>query len=173
MVYDAPLVKEPFSKRLDVLAASLIHSRSDLEKKHVVLHKQDICKSQEHLDAEMDRVIDIKGEGLMLKDPNSLYENKRSDKLLKVKKFDDAEAEVVGHEAGTGRCTGLCGAIRVKHCDSGVTFKIGSGFTDALRKNPPKIGSKVTFKYQGLTNDKIPRFPIFMRLFHEVDGKRI
>jgi len=121
----------------------------------------------------MDRVLDLKGEGFMLKDPNSLYENKRSDKLLKVKVFDDAEAEVIGHEAGTGRCSGMCGAIRVKHCDSAVTFKIGSGFTDALRKNPPKIGTKVTFKYQGLTNDKIPRFPIFMRLFHTVDGKRI
>ena len=103
MVYDAPLIKGPFSERLDVLAKSLSSSRSALAKKHVILHKQEVCKSQEQLDTEMTRVIDIMGEGLMLKDPNSVYEQKRSDKLLKVKKFDDAEAEVIGHEEGTGR----------------------------------------------------------------------
>lgn len=67
----------------------------------------------------------------------------------------------------------MIGAIKVKHCDSGVIFKIGSGFSDAQRKDPPKIGSKVTFKYQGLTVAKIPRFPIYMRMFQEIDGKRI
>jgi DNA ligase-1 len=39
----------------------------------------------------------MNGEGLMLKDPESFYEKKRSNKLLKVKKFDDAEAIVTGH----------------------------------------------------------------------------
>jgi ATP-dependent DNA ligase len=34
---------------------------------------------------------------MMIKDPESKYEGRRSDKLLKVKKFDDAEATVVGH----------------------------------------------------------------------------
>jgi DNA ligase 1 len=55
------------------------------------------CKSTEHLLEEMDRITGQMGEGVMLRDPKSLYENKRSDKLLKVKKFDDAEAVVVGH----------------------------------------------------------------------------
>jgi DNA ligase-1 len=45
----------------------------------------------------MDKVLKLKGEGLMLKDPESFYEKKRSKKLLKVKKFDDAEAIVIGH----------------------------------------------------------------------------
>ena len=45
----------------------------------------------------MDKVTDKKGEGMMIKDGNSMYEGKRSDKLLKVKKFDDAEATVTGH----------------------------------------------------------------------------
>ena len=45
----------------------------------------------------MDRITGEKGEGVMLRDPKSLYENRRSDKLLKVKKFDDAEAKVIGH----------------------------------------------------------------------------
>lgn len=35
-------------------------------------------------------------------------------------------------------------------------------FIDEQRRNPPKIGSKVTFRYQELTNDGIPRFPSFV-----------
>jgi DNA ligase-1 len=79
---------------------------------------------------EMDKVCDKKGEGLMIRDPNSLYEGKRSDTLLKVKKFDDAEAVVIGHNKGTGRCSGMCGAIVVREKD-GTEFKIGSGFDDS------------------------------------------
>ena len=52
----------------------------------------------------MDRVIKLGGEGIMIKDPKSKYEGKRSDFLLKVKKFDDAEAIVTGYEEGSGRC---------------------------------------------------------------------
>ena len=43
---------------------------------------------------EMDKVTAGKGEGMMIRDPDSKYEGKRSDTLLKVKKFDDAEAVV-------------------------------------------------------------------------------
>lgn len=39
----------------------------------------------------------MKGEGLMLRNPYSYYENKRTKNLLKVKKFFDAEAEIIGH----------------------------------------------------------------------------
>lgn len=63
------------------------------------------------MDKELERVVDKKGEGLMIKDPNSSYEGKRSKALLKVKKFDDAEAEVIGHLKGEGRCMNMCGAI--------------------------------------------------------------
>jgi len=66
---------------------------------------------------------------MMIKDPDSKYENKRSDKLLKVKKFDDAEATVIGHKKGTGRCADMCGAIFVRG-DDGIEFHIGSGFND-------------------------------------------
>ena len=108
-------------------------------------------------------VLDKGGEGLMLKDPASFYEQRRSESLLKVKKFDDAEAIVLGHEKGTGRCADMLGALRVKHCLTGVLFKVGTGFNDSQRRKPPKIGCKITFKHQGVTKDNIPRFPVFMR----------
>jgi DNA ligase-1 len=45
---------------------------------------------------------------------------------------------------------------------------MGSGLNDELRKNPPKIGTKVTFKYQNLTDSGLPRFPIYLRVYEGV-----
>ena len=89
-----------------------------------------MCKGKAHLLELMDQICGGKGEGVMIKDPNSVYEGVRSFSLLKVKRFEDAEAEVIGHARGEGRCYTMCGAIIVKEKD-GTEFKIGSGFTDA------------------------------------------
>eukprot|EP00747_Dinoflagellata_sp_TGD_P096370 gnl/TRDRNA2_/TRDRNA2_166822_c0_seq1.p1 gnl/TRDRNA2_/TRDRNA2_166822_c0~~gnl/TRDRNA2_/TRDRNA2_166822_c0_seq1.p1 ORF type:complete len:325 (+),score=78.91 gnl/TRDRNA2_/TRDRNA2_166822_c0_seq1:137-976(+) len=98
------------------------------------------------------------GEGLMLRRPGSVYEHRRSKTLLKVKTFFDEEAQVVGHEAGHGRCAGSCGALICKSPD-GRSFKVGSGLSDEQRRNPPKVGSVITYRYQELTKANIPRFP--------------
>ena len=51
----------------------------------------------------------------MLREPSALYENKRSKNLQKVKTFHDDEAEVIGYTAGTGRCLGWVGSLRVRN----------------------------------------------------------
>ena len=78
----------------------------------------------------MDEILSDKGEGVMIKDPDSFYENRRSYSLLKVKKFEDAEATVIAHNRGTGRCSNMLGALVVREKD-GTEFKIGSGFHDS------------------------------------------
>jgi DNA ligase 1 len=45
----------------------------------------------------MEDILKGKGEGVMIKDPKSFYEGVRSYSLLKVKRFEDAEAKVIGH----------------------------------------------------------------------------
>jgi DNA ligase-1 len=75
-------------------------------------------------------VIEKDGEGLMLREPNSKYEYRRVDSMLKVKVFHDEEAVVIGKEKGTGRCSNMMGALICKD-KKGVEFKVGSGFTDA------------------------------------------
>ena len=45
----------------------------------------------------MDEILGEKGEGVMLKDPKSDYEGRRSCSLLKVKRFEDTEATIIGH----------------------------------------------------------------------------
>jgi DNA ligase-1 len=165
MVFDSPKMKEPFHKRLDKIRNRLeaLYKECPEAAKYVVLHEHKVCEGYPELMTELDRVCDAGGEGVMLREPNSPYENRRSDMLLKVKKFEDAEASVTGHERGTGRCSGMLGAIHVRG-DDGTEFKIGSGFTDAQRMKPPKIGSRVTYKYMGKSDSGKPRFPIFMRV---------
>ena len=76
-----------------------------------------------------DKIITGKGEGMMVKDPKCDYEAKRSAKLLKVKRFEDTEATVIGHTDGTGKYKGMCGALEVRG-DDGIEFKVGSGLND-------------------------------------------
>ena len=103
-----------------------------------------------------------------MRNPESFYENRRSDSLLKVKTFYDDEAEVIGYTAGTGRCTGMVGALKVRNTH-GVEFEVGSGLTDDLRRRPPKKGTKITYKYQEFNKDSgKPRFPTYMRAYDHI-----
>jgi DNA ligase-1 len=80
---------------------------------------------------------------------------------LKVKTFHDAEALVVGHQAGAGRHKGRLGALLVRLSD-GTDFAIGTGFSDRERGNPPAVGATVTFRYQELSDAGVPRFPSYV-----------
>lgn len=125
MVFDAPLVKGNFSNRMKICKTYI----DSMPKTVCKVLKQTKCTSKNELATLMDSILGDKGEGVMLKDPKSAYEHRRSNYLLKVKRFEDAEAKVIGHNKGTGRCERMCGAIVVKEKD-GTKFKIGSGFTD-------------------------------------------
>jgi len=130
------------------------------------VQKQIECLGGEHLLQDLKRIESLGGEGCMLRKPGSYYEHKRSGTLLKVKTFKDAEAEVLEHLPGLGKHKGRLGAVLCKTAN-GITFKVGSGFTDAERENPPEVGTKLTYAYQELTNDGVPRFPTFVRRYEE------
>ena len=117
------------------------------------------CEDFAHLDAfELD-ILELGGEGVILRKACSLYQHKRSSDLLKVKRFSSAEAVVTGYEAGKGKHDGRTGALRVKF--GKVSFKVGSGLTNEQREHPPEIGETITFSYFGLTDAGKPRHPSF------------
>lgn len=134
-------------------------------------------------------------EGLMIRAPNGRYKFGRSTMkeqiLLKMKRFFDAEAIVVGKvekmtntneklrdELGNAKRSsakagkvpaGTLGALVCKLGD--VVFEIGTGFDDKLRQEiwDMDLNSQlVTFKYQELSKDGVPRFPVFLGFRHDL-----
>jgi DNA ligase 1 len=57
----------------------------------------------------------------------------------------------------------VLGALDVQAAN-GLRFKLGTGLSDADRKNPPAIGSTVTYTYRDVTPSGKPRFASFLRL---------
>lgn len=114
------------------------------------------------LQAKLDEVVAGRGEGLMLHRADAPYLTGRSDALLKLKPLLDTEATVIAHLPGQGRLSGMMGALRVETA-AGVRFEVGTGFSDAVRRDPPPVGTLITFQYRELTKDGVPRFASYLR----------
>ncbi len=124
--------------------------------------EQFTLKDRPTLKRKLDEIIKAGGEGLMLHRADALYQTGRSDTLLKMKPWNDAEAEVIAHQPGKGKYSGRLGALRVRTAD-GVEFLLGTGLSDTDRLNPPPVGSIITFRYRELTPGGLPRFASFHR----------
>jgi DNA ligase-1 len=129
------------------------HSPGVLVVPHIFIHNLYDIEEYEHLHLAQGY------EGVMLRDPNGPYKNGRSTAkegwLLKVKRFEDSEALVLGmeekmhngNEATVGELgqtkrtshqgnllpTDTMGALIVRDIKTGVEFNIGTGFTDEER----------------------------------------
>lgn len=163
LVFDAPGHAGPFEARIRRVHEAIERRRPPFARAHV----HEVCGGREHLERELARICELGGEGLMLRRPGSHYEVGRSHSLLKVKRFLDDEARVVGHQPGTGRHKGRLGALLVELRD-GTRFALGTGLSDADREAPPPVGAIVTFRYQELSDGGVPRFPSFVGVRHDV-----
>jgi len=109
------------------------------------------------------RTVSGHGEGLMLHVADADYTPGRSETLLKMKPHLDAQAVVVGHRLGTGKYRRVVGALEVESAE-GRRFFVGSGLSDASRREPPAIGATITYRYRELTSTGLPRFATYLRL---------
>ena len=162
MVFDLPSHRANFNARLQRLKEIF----ATLDSPHIGLVEQRRVHGREALMALLDTVVEQGGEGLMLRKADSLYRAGRSADLLKLKRYEDAEAEVVAHLPGKGKFAGMLGALLVEMPD-GRRFRLGTGFTDEQRRNPPPLGATVTYKHTGTTNTGLPRFASFLRVREE------
>ena len=114
-------------------------------------------------------------EGIMIKDPNSKYECKRSTAWLKQKPFIEVSLTITGYEEGTGRNEGRLGAIICEGEDDGKTICVncGSGFSDSDRDElwagrDSLVGQVVEVRADAVTQNqdgsyslRFPRFKTF------------
>ncbi|MCK5870668.1 MAG: DNA ligase [Methyloprofundus sp.] len=162
MVFDLPEHLGIFSDRV----AAMRDLNIQIQSTYLGFISQYQLGSNKELMLQLNAITDQGGEGLMLHHKLGLYHRGRSNDLLKLKLFTDAEATALDYRAGKGKFTGKMGAIKVKS-DTGKVFYIGSGFSHKERENPPAIGSTISFRHQGLTDSGIPRFAVFIRVRNE------
>ena len=158
-IFELPQAEGSFTERINAMQALLQQQNS----RYLMLVPQFRITDKAALLAKLNELEQAGAEGLMLHQQDALYKTGRSSDLLKLKTYQDTEAEVIGYRPGKGKYQGMVGALIVKMPD-GKTFAIGSGLTDELRQTPPPIGSVVTYRYNGLTKHGLPRFARFLRL---------
>lgn len=159
MLFDLPVGIGDFSKRYYDLESIV----TSLDMDHIKLVSQSRVNSETELHLELDKIAAEDGEGLMLRKVSSKYIAGRDHSLVKVKKHQDDEGIVIGYTHGKGKYTGLMGALVVQ-MSNGTVFKLGSGFTDELRKKPPELGEVITFRYNGTTQSGKPKFARYLRV---------
>lgn len=162
-VYDlidlAASFAERYSFLLDVFETTVGDSSP------LVLVTTELAHDAEEVTELFARFVSYGYEGAIVRNLDGFYVGKRTDDLLKVKEFEDAEFEVLRVEQGRGKMEGralfVCGS-------SGGEFRCKMvGKLEHLEKyvRDPSlaVGRLLTVQYQSLTGDGIPRFPIGLR----------
>jgi len=159
LVFDMPDAGLPFEQRYTNYSRLV----KQINVAHIRAVSQQRFSSHHALSEHLQNAVEQGAEGVMLHLATAPHKANRSDALLKLKPYFDAEAEVIAHLPGAGKYTAMLGALKVRN-QQGVEFAIGTGFTDAERSAPPPVGSIITYKYHGFTNRGVPRFASFLRM---------
>lgn len=158
-LYELPNGEGNFSARIETLESSVKNARVAW----LQVLPQSRVADRLALKVMLDKITHGGGEGLMLHRHDAQWQTGRSEVLLKLKPQLDAEAEVIAHEPGQGKYKGMLGALMVVTPD-GQRFRLGTGLSDEQRRNPPKIGSTISYRYRDLTSSGLPKFASFLRV---------
>lgn len=159
MVFDAPGQGGTFEARWHALQPVIEAARQPWLMRVAQTPVDTAADLQQRLDA----LVREGAEGLVLHRADALWQPGRTQSLFKFKPEPDADAQVLGYLPGKGRYEGMTGALQVR-TPQGVVFALGSGLSDAQRRNPPEVGSWVTYRYRDRTPNGVPRFASFVRV---------
>ena len=159
MIFELPDAPGTFADRVLRIREIVKHSQWP----QLIAVEQFRVADRAALKRKLDEIVRAGGEGLMLHLADAPYVTGRSNVLIKLKPLQDTEAVVIEHVSGKGKYHGMMGALRVQ-APNGKQFLIGTGFTDEVRKNPPPIGTTITYTYRGLTQSGLPRFASYLRV---------
>lgn len=162
-IYDCPHDSQNFAER----HASLLNAFEEAPLPGLVLVNTVLAESHEKV-LSIDSENIMNGfEGSMVRNPLSLYQNKRTSDLLKVKMFLEEEFEILGMEEGRGKLQGHVGSFicAIPGSENQVTFSVKmegkmSRLAELFQDPSLFLGKKLTVRYQNLTNEGIPRFPV-------------
>mgnify|MGYP001315319166 CR=1 FL=1 len=197
VVYDLPDVQEPFSIRIEMLKTIVKNNekrwntyRETLDEPFcsfpcpLVFTEQTKIRSMKHLEDIYQDIISKGGEGIMLKHPNAVYEDKRSNYMLKYKPSFDEEAIIIDYKEGKGKYKGMLGGFICKPLINKDTYHIVdtcehhefsiSGMDDEVRENyklTHPIGTIISYEHSGKTKVGKPRFARYIRSREDITIK--
>ena len=190
-LWDCPY---PYDYRAGLLTATLekLYDGPDATVGRIKLLKQTLIDDFDELAKYEARMVAEGFEGIMLRDLNGMYKYGRSTVnegfLLKVKRFADSEAVVIGFEEQMMNCNeasknelghtkrsstkdGLVGkntlgALHVRDTKTGTEFHVGTGMDDFNRamiwsNKAVYLGKTITYKYFPIGVKDLPRHPVF------------
>ncbi len=159
-LFESPHAQGTFQARIDQLTREV--SQLQIPWLRVVAHES--VSSFDQIQQRLREFVAQKGEGVVLRRADALFESGRTDNALKLKPQLDAEAKVVGIQAGKGKHQGRMGALIVE-TKEGKRFKLGTGFDDETRLHPPPLQSWVTYRYRDITSYGLPKFASYLRAY--------
>ena len=161
-IFEVPGQSGGLLKRLNILKEYLRKNPNP----YLQIIPQTVINTKGQLADFLKEVTTDKGEGVVVRNPNTLYQTGRLSSALKVKQYFDTECIVLEILPGKGKYQNMMGSVLCQ-TDTGKKLKIGSGFKDKDRANPPAIGSKITFKYYGFTKKGSFKYPVYLRVRQE------
>lgn len=157
-VFEVPMQEGNLFERLDILGRYL----KEHPNKRLTSIPQIKIKKKSDVDSFYQKIILLKGEGIVLRNPYLAYYTGRKKDALKHKPYMDDECRVVSVLEGKGKFSGQMGAVECEFNEK--VIKIGSGFTHKQREEGLRIGTVISFKYYGLTHLGNPKYPVFLRV---------
>ena len=110
-------------------------------------------------------------EGIILKDRNGIWEDKRAKHQIKFKGELECDLKCIGWEEGTGRNKGKLGALVLQSADAKINVSVGTGLTDEMRstlKEKDVLDKIVTIKYNSRISNKQGEDSLFLPVFLEI-----
>jgi hypothetical protein len=160
---------QPYSYRFRQLK-NLIYKLSKFKLRKLDLVETFEVDSLEQTQRIFQNYLDDGEEGIILKDPNSLWENKRSKGQIKFKAELDCDLKVLSVISGTGKYSDAIGSLYCESADGVVKVYVGSGFNDEQRNAPPSdyYGKIIAVKYNARIKNVQGEESLFLPIFLEV-----
>lgn len=165
-VFDCPSAPGGFHDRYKFLES--LFEKYFKGNKWIKLCKHKLIKKESEIDENLQKYIEQGYEGLMVNIYDGEYFGKRSKNILKYKLFQDEEFKITDVTEGVGNRSGMMGYISLV-MKNGNTFDANARgneelYTEILKNKKNYIGKMATIRYQNLTPDGIPRFPVVVNL---------
>jgi DNA ligase-1 len=139
----------------------------------LVLADSFLTKEKEDIYAYYNKIVANGGEGVILKNPEHVYECKRSKNWIKLKEVNDCDLVITGWYPGEGKREGFIGGFYCEDKSGTIKVKVGAGFTDKdlenLSKDPDSLaGSICAIQYNVIISDKNNNWSLFLPRFIEI-----